>query len=162
MDGDRSPRVKASAFLEVVLNRMFAALSAIAMTTALAACGGPDAEFEIGETGTATQATTASQIPLYIPPEYALRPGTASATPELRPAPRIGLSTGESRLLAMAGAADANPRIRTLIDQESTTLAVVDPIRIERLVLGNAPTPPTGLVIERTGSETIIDPLSAL
>lgn len=144
------------------MNRMFAALSAIVVTAALAACGGPDAEFEIGDTGATPQATTASQVPLFIPPEYALRPGTTFVEPDLRPVPRIGLSAGESRLLTLAGAANADPRIRTLIDQESTTLAVVDPFRIERLVLGNSPPPPPGLSIERTGSRTIADPLSLL
>lgn len=148
------------------MNRKFAALSAIAMTMALAAaltaCGGPDAEFQIGENGSAPQATTASQVPLFIPPEYALRPGTEAATPNLRPVPRTGLSTGESRLLTMAGAANADPRIRALIDQESSTLAVIDPFRIERLILGVAPPAPSGLTIERTGSRSIEDPLSAL
>lgn len=137
-------------------------MSAVAMTAALAACGGPDAEFEIGDTGATPQATTASQVPLYIPPEYALRPGTTPAEPNVRPVPRTGLSTGESRLLTLAGAANADPRIRTLIDQESTTLAVVDPFRIERLIFGNVPPPPPGLSIERTGSQTIANPLSLL
>ncbi len=143
------------------MNRMFVALSVAAVTTALAACGGPDAEFAIGDTGSAPElATTASQVPLYIPPEYALRPGTTSVGPELRQAPRVGLSAGESRLLTMAGAAEADPQIRNLIDQESTTLAVVDPFRVERLILGNAPTPPAGVNIERTSSRIITDPLS--
>ena len=146
--------------LEAGLNRVFATLSAAAVTATLAACGGPDAEFKIGDTGAAPQASTASQAPLYIPPEYALRPGTTPAGPEPRPVPRIGLSAGESRLLTMAGVADADPRIRMLIDQESTTRAVVDPFRIERLVLGAAPTPPPGLSIERTDSRMIADPLS--
>lgn len=144
------------------MNRKFAALSAIAMTAVLGACGGPDAEFEIGQSGSAPQATSASQVPLYIPPDYALRPGTEAAAPTLRPVPRTGLSTGESRLLTMAGAANADPRIRALIDQESSTLAVIDPFRIERLILGAAPPPPSGMTIERTGSRLIADPLSAL
>lgn len=146
--------------MEARLNRMFAALTAITAATVLGACGGPDAEFEIGQTGLEPSATTASQIPLYIPPDYALRPGTEPATGQFRPAPRVGLSAGESTLLALAGAAEADPRIRALIDGESTTLAVVDPLRIERLVLGSMPTSPAGLSIERTGSRIILDPLS--
>ena len=130
-------------------------------TVMLAACGGPDAEFEIGAAPAAgAQATSAAQVPLYIPPEYAVRPDTLPETPVARPAPRVGLSAGESRLLALAGAAEANPRIRTLVDQESTTLAVVEPFRIERLVLGAAAPPPPGLRIERTDSRVIDDPLS--
>lgn len=127
----------------------------------LAACSGPDAEFEIGAGPAAeSQVAAASQVPLYIPPDYALRPGTTPDAGESRPLPRSGLSAGESRLLALAGAADANPRIRTLVDQESTTLAVVEPFRIERLVLGQPPAAPAGVRIERTDSLTIDDPLS--
>lgn len=149
--------------LEVVLNRTFSVFSAIAFMAAVTGCGGPDAEFAIGETGSAPQATAASQAPLFIPPEYALRPGGVTQTaPNLRPVPRDGLSTGETRLLTLAGAANADPRIRALIDQESTTLAVIDPFRIERLIFGNSPTPPPGLSIERTESRTIDDPLSLL
>ena len=136
-------------------------LAGAAAVATLAACGGPDAEFEIGA-GPAAEAQVAatSQVPLYIPPDYALRPGTTPDAGVSRPLPRSGLSAGESRLLALAGAADANPRIRTLVDQESTTLAVVEPFRIERLVLGPAPASPPGVRIDRTESRTIDDPLS--
>ena len=82
----------------------------------LAGCGGPDAEFVIGETGATPPATTASQVPLYIPPEYALRPGVEPADPVPRPVPPTGLSAGESRLLTLAGAAKADPRIRAQRD----------------------------------------------
>ena len=143
------------------LNRAFKTLAGLAATALLAACGGPDAEFEIGsESAADTAVTAASQVPLYIPPEYALRPGTTPEVTRPRSLPRNGLSTGESQLLAQAGAAEANPRIRTLVDQESTTLAVVEPFRIERLVLGVPPDPPPGFVISRTDSRVIADPLS--
>ena len=133
---------------------------AVAMA-GLAACGGPDAEFEIGTSPAAeSQVASTSQVPLYIPPDYALRPGTTPDAAVSRPLPRSGLSAGESRLLALAGAANANPRIRTLVDQESTTLAVVEPFRIERLVLSQPPAAPPGVRIERTDSRTIDDPLS--
>ena len=59
--------------------------------------------------------------------------------------------------MALAGAAEANPRIRTLVDQESTTLAVVEPFRIERLVLGVPPEPPPGFATTRIDSRTIGD-----
>ena len=138
-------------------------LAGAAAMAALTACGGPDAEFEIGAGPAAdSQVATASQVPLYIPPDYALRPGTTPDAAVTRPLPRAGLSAGESRLLALAGAANANPRIRTLVDQESTTLAVVEPFRIERLVLGQPPATPPGIRIERTDSLTIDDPLSLL
>lgn len=146
------------------MNRTFKALAGLGVLAVLAGCGGPDAEFEIGTAAaTGAETTAASQVPLYIPPEYAVRPGTAAeevARP--RPLPRSGLSTGESRLLALAGAANANPRIRTLVDQESTTLAVVEPFRIERLVLGEPPASPPGFTIERTDSLIVADPLSLL
>ena len=76
------------------------------------------------------------------------------------PIPEFDLSDGENNLLALAGAAEANPNIRTLVDQESTTLAVVEPFRVERLVLGASPTTPPGMVIERTNSQSIADPLT--
>ena len=144
------------------MNRMFQTLAWAAATVLLAGCGGPDAEFEIGaEPAAGDQVSGGGQVPLYIPPEYALRPGsTPDAAIARQPLPQNGLSPGESRLLALAGAAEANPRIRMLVDQESTTLAVVEPFLIERLVLGGAPTPPPGLRIVRTESRTIADPLS--
>ena len=143
------------------LSRMFKALAGVAATALLTGCGGPDAEFEIGAGPAAeAQVSAPSQVPLYFPPEYALRPGTTPDAQTPRPAPRAGLSVGENRLLALAGAAEANPRIRTLVDQESTTLAVVEPFRIERLVLSAPPAPPPGLTIERTDSRVIDDPLS--
>lgn len=140
------------------MNRTLAGLAVL--TLALGACGGPDAEFELGQPGAATEASGVSQVPLYIPPDYALRPGTAPDTPPRGARPRVGLSSGENQLLAMAGAAEADPRIRVLVDQESSTLAVVDPIRVERLVLGGSPPPPPGLTIERTSSRMVGDPLS--
>ena len=81
-------------FVEERLNRKFAALSAIAAITVLVACGGPDAEFAIGDTGATPQATTASQVPLFIPPEYALDfavPITFIAlfAPQLRSVPHL-------------------------------------------------------------------------
>lgn len=144
------------------MSRTFKILVGPATALLLAGCGGPDAEFAIGqEQAAGAQVSAASQVPLYIPPEYALRPGTTPETPRPPgPVSRAGLSTGENRLLAMAGAAEANPRIRTLVDQESTTLAVIDPFRIERLVLGPSPPPPDGLVIARTDSRVVDDPLS--
>lgn len=139
---------------------MFTILAGAAILAMLAACGGPDAEFEIGTEPAAGAGGSAAQVPLYIPPDYALRPGTTPEAASPRPLPSVGLSSGESRLLALAGASEANPRIRTLVDQESTTLAVVEPFRIERLVLGTAPEPPPGFATTRVDSLTIADPLS--
>ena len=127
----------------------------------LAGCGNsPDAEFEIGDPAAAGPPVSASQAPLYIPPEYAVRPGTAPEERPPMPIPEFDLSDGENNLLALAGAAEANPNIRTLVDQESTTLAVVEPFRVERLVLGASPAPPPGMVIERTNSQAVGDPLT--
>ena len=143
------------------LNRTFAPLIAAAAMLSLAGCSSsPDAEFAIGDPAAAGRQVSASQAPLYIPPEYAVRPGTAPEEQPVAPMPQFDLSAGESNLLAMAGAAEANPSIRTLVDQESTTLAVVEPYRVERLVLGAAPTPPPGMVIERTDSRAVGNPLA--
>lgn len=143
------------------MNRTFATLIAAAALLTLAGCGSsPDAEFAIGDPASAGPQVSASQAPLYIPPEYAVRPGTAPEDQPAAPIPLFDLSAGESNLLAKAGAAEANPSIRTLVDQESTTLAVVEPFRVERLVLGAATTPPPGMVIERTNSQAVGDPLT--
>lgn len=144
------------------MDRAFVAVIAAGISALLAGCGGPSATFAIGEP-TAETAVSASRVPLHVPPEYALRPGADTTTPARPPlSPQVGLSTGESALLTMAGAADADPRIRALVDEESTSLTVVDPFLIERLVLGDPPIPPHGLTIERTGSRIIDDPLSLL
>ncbi len=117
---------------------------------AAAACGGSNT-FEIERAAPAATATV-SQVPLHVPPEYAVRPGSETATVSA-PRPRLTeLSPGESALLALAGANRSNPRIRDVVDEESTSLAVVDAGFVERLVLGPAPPPPPGLIIRRTGS----------
>ncbi|NNG04147.1 MAG: DUF3035 domain-containing protein [Inquilinus sp.] len=144
------------------MNRRFA-LSVGALAMWLAGCGGPSATFDIGQPPAGPE-VSARQVPLHIPPDYALRPGDPESQPVTR-APRQtyrtgNLSPGEGALLSMAGAGAADPRIRALIDRESTSLAVVDPLAIERLVFGTAPTPPPGLSIRRIDSRIVDDPLS--
>ena len=141
------------------MNRTFTILGMAAMVAALAACGGEEAEFTIGRSAAAPADVSAAQVPLSIPPEYAVRPEPESTRPASRPAPRVGLSGGEDALLALAGAGSADPRIRTLVDQESSSYAVIDAFRIERLVLGTAEPPPPGFEVERTGSSVIENPL---
>lgn len=141
------------------MNRTFVVLAAL-LAVAATGCGGSDAEFEIASRDAAAANVSAAQVPLYIPPEYAVRPEPTQSRQAARPAPRVGLSNGENSLLAMAGAGNANPRIRTLVDQESSSYAVVDPFRIERLVLGTADPPPPGFVTMRTGSVVIDDPMA--
>ena len=145
------------------MNKRFT-LPVCMLALSIGGCGGPSATFDIGQAPAAPE-VSARRVPLHIPPDYALRPGDPESRPVTRApvatVPSGNLSLGEDTLLAMAGAARANPDIRTLIDRESTSLAVIDPLAIERVVMGVAPTsPPPGMSIRRVNSRIVEDPLS--
>lgn len=109
-----------------------------------------------------------TRAPLTIPPDYGLRPPTDGKTAEsgtvttrektrrvllgsaAGPAQTIQASTpGTSVLLAKAGAANAEPGIRELVDRETSAYANKDVRFMEKLLYGD----------EANGTGTVLDPL---
>jgi len=107
-----------------------------------------------------------SRAPLSLPPDYALRPpqpGVSrpqeqSTQEQARQAligntapPRSvvppGASAGEAALLAKVGAPRSDPRIRELVDRESTAIADADRSFFDRLVFWQKP-PESGTVVD--------------
>jgi hypothetical protein len=105
-----------------------------------------------------------SRAPLSLPPDYALRPPQPGAS---RPqeqssqdqarqallgnnAPRQtippGASAGEAVLLSKVGAPRTDPRIRELVDRESTAIADADRTFFDRLVFWQKPPEPGSVV----------------
>lgn len=106
-----------------------------------------------------------SRAPLSLPPDYALRPPQPGAsrpqdqtsqqqarqallgnTPAVRPAAPEGASPGEAAILAKVGAPSTDPRIRELVDRESTALAEADRTFFDRLVFWQKPAEPGSVV----------------
>lgn len=129
--------------------------------------------------------TVVSRAPLSIPPEFNLRPprpgaprpqegtvrdqaaaavfgagteassGAASADFQLGSASATTVSPGEAALLAQAGAEQANPEIRQIVDRESTALAVADRTFIDRLIFWQDQPPPGTVVDARLESQRL-------
>ena len=106
-----------------------------------------------------------SRAPLSLPPDYALRPPQPGAsrpqdntsqqqarqavlgnTAASRPIAPDGASPGEAALLAKVGAPSTDPRIRELVDRESTALAEADRTFFDRLVFWKTSAEPGSVV----------------
>lgn len=108
-----------------------------------------------------------TRAPLTLPPDYGLRPPKPGAprpqevevkdsargllVPAQRRAggsieTRPAASTGETALLAKAGANDADPGIRRLIDRESSILATEDESFVDSLIFWQKKAPPGEIV----------------
>jgi hypothetical protein len=109
------------------------------------------------------------RAPLSMPPDFGLRAPTPGAprpqdtntadharqividretTGQSPVRPIEGLSAGESALLKQAGAASADPNIRTEVDSDTMTLADADKRWIDTLLFWKAPTPDPGTVVD--------------
>jgi hypothetical protein len=117
--------------------------------------------------------TVISRAPLDLPPDFSLRPPQAGALRPMETTPtqqarqtvfRAGdkgdaatiaalsvgnRSTGEVALLKQAGAANADPNIRQLVNQENSRLLESDRSFTDRLVFWKAPEEP-GTVVDPT------------
>ncbi|HEX2113081.1 MAG TPA: DUF3035 domain-containing protein [Alphaproteobacteria bacterium] len=133
---------------------------------ALSGCG--DARKALGfEKAPPDEFRIVSRAPLSLPPDYALRPPQPGAarpqeqtSPQqarqallgaggapVRPAAPEGASPGEAALLAKVGTPRTDPRIRELVDRESTALAEADRTFFDRLVFWQKP-PEPGTVVD--------------
>ncbi len=110
-----------------------------------------------------------TRAPLVMPPDYGLRPPTDGKTEEApatatreqarrvllgsTAAPKVAIQAatpGTTALLAMAGAHQAEPGIRDLIDRETSAYAKEDQRFMDKLMYGD----------EGLGSGTVVDPLN--
>lgn len=105
------------------------------------------------------------QAPLELPPDFNLRPpAPGAARPQTvaaseQAAAALGIApaeaqpqdtAGESAFLGAAGAADADPAIRALLNRESTVLVAEDPGFVESLMFWQEDAP-EGVVIDPAG-----------
>src|SRR6185369_12577457 len=105
-----------------------------------------------------------NRAPLSLPPDYALRPPAPGAVrPQERTIPEralaavtgaptaqfsSGVSTGESALLAHAGAERANPGIRDMLERENSALTEADVTFLDRLMFWRGPPEDTSPVVD--------------
>jgi len=133
-------------------------LSAAAL--ALAGCGGSDIRDALGLTKNAPdEFAIVTKAPLIIPPEFALRPPQPGAPRPASTQPRAVAkkavfgsdgeivtaslqSQGESVLLNRAGAADADPNIRSVVNAETRSLAEKNETFVDDVIFWNEQTPP--------------------
>lgn len=117
---------------------MAVALILSIMGPGLSGCGGVSDAFGFGK-NPPDEFAIITKAPLIMPPDYTLRPPKPGAPQpqEVSPSTRAayslfsnvsnapmsgGVTAGESQLLASAGALDADPTIREILDTETNTL----------------------------------------
>jgi hypothetical protein len=144
----------------------FALAPCLALLAGLALSGCGDARKALGyDKAPPDEFRVMTRAPLSLPPDYALRPPTPGAarpqdqsSPEQarqallgaaapRPAAPAGASPGEAALLAKVGTPRTDPRIRELVDRESTAIADADRTFFDRLVFWQKP-PEPGTVVD--------------
>ena len=104
-----------------------------------------------------------SKAPLIIPPDYSLRPPQPGAPrpQEVQPisaaetavfgagaASNANLSTGESAILAAAGADQANPEIRSVINYENRTLVEKEKTIVDDILYWREPSAPDEQMVD--------------
>lgn len=134
----------------------------LAATVALSGCSGAGRVFGLERTPP-DEFAVMSRAPLTLPPEYNLRPPrpgaprpqeaaapTRAGTTLFGQAPGIGLpagvSAGEGALLAQAGATDADPEIRQVVDREATDLLRADRSFVDSLLFWREPEAPGDVI----------------
>ena len=160
------------------------ALSGALAVTSLAGCESARETFGFAKTAP-DEFAVVTRAPLVIPPEFGLRPPVPGAQRpqerEVREQARetvVGrgagggtqvaattnggpaLSEGERALLDKAGASDADPAIRRVIDRESTMLAEADSDFIDRLIFWQKKPEPGTVVDPEAESRRIRESLA--
>lgn len=108
--------------------------------------------------------TVVKRAPLTLPPEYTLRPPGEAAAPTAsqplhqartvllgeRVSPEAEVGGGEVVLLQKAGAQEANPEVRRLIDRENGIIAIENRTVAERLIFwkDSEPKLPTPSIVD--------------
>jgi hypothetical protein len=118
----------------------------LAAALLLPGCSSVKQELGIGR-NSPDEFTVVKRAPLTLPPDYDLRPPTAESAPPAQDSanaardavlghaqPLSGKDAGEQALLAKAGAAEANPDIRTAIDRDNGTIALKNQSVRDKLV----------------------------
>jgi hypothetical protein len=137
------------------------ALALIAVAGSLTGCG------ILSNRGAPDEFQVVSRAPLEVPPDFSLRPpqpgsprpqeldrdtraqssmfgaSSAGSGALIDPRKNPSQSSGEGALLALAGADQANPDIRTIVDRENPGVVVADKSLVDRLLFwkDDAPNP---------------------
>jgi len=126
----------------------------------LSACGGSLAENLGYGKDAPDEFSIVTKAPLVIPPDYALRPPRPGAPSPRSTSPQalaravlLGQATatedttaGEQALLASAGATNADPNIRALIDDETRALKIKDEKFLDDVLFWREPSEPNRIV----------------
>ena len=151
-------------------HRRMTTIAALACGAALALAGcGESVSRSLGLSRQAPDETrVVEQAPLEIPPDFDLRPPApgaprpqeraardAAAELVLGPQEAEGLpaapgTLGERRLLEMAGAGEADPGIRALVNREASVFADDDPSFVDALMFGDS-SAPGGVTVDAAG-----------
>lgn len=130
--------------------------------TSLGACEGIKDQLGLGKKAP-DEFSVVTKAPLVMPPDFTLRPPRPGAEPTQEAQPRqlarealVGRqsviadrnlsSPGESALLRKAGATDADPSIREIINRETTQLVSKDKSFADTLIFWRKPEPPGSVV----------------
>lgn len=153
-----------------VKTALFAALS-----VSLAACGGESLSDTLGYGKSAPdEFAIVTKAPLVIPPDYSLRPPQPGAPrpQEMELQPSVGAqrallgeaavaaggsgtaSAGEQALLDQTGAADADPRIRQVVNAETRSLVDQDETFVDSVVFWKQPGVPADERLVNPSEET--------
>jgi hypothetical protein len=141
---------------------------AMSLALALGACGGISEQLGLTKKSP-DEFRVVSHEPLALPPNFQLRPPepgvprpqegttqqqaerTVFGRPESNPAPgadsAADLTPGEQALLKSAGAENAEPNIRQLINQETSEINAADETFMTKLIFWQDPEPP-GVVVD--------------
>jgi hypothetical protein len=149
-------------------SRCVAPLVCLALgTLVLSGCGGARQTFGL-DRAPPDEFSVVTRAPLAVPPEYNLRPpqpgaprpqesetrqqaasavfGSAPVTRQQATAASPAVTTGESALLAQAGATQTSQGIRSTVNQETTAMAAQDRRFIDSLLFWRTPEPPGTVV----------------
>lgn len=147
-----------------------------ALSVALAGCGGGGIKDALGYSKDAPdEFAVVTKAPLVIPPEFSLRPPQPGAPrpqeANLQPSARAqaaltgqegaaasgDTSSGEQALLAQTGAADADPNIRAVVNNETRTLVEKDARLTDDILFWQQRTPPDERLVDAAAEKKRVE-----
>ncbi|KAB7742881.1 DUF3035 domain-containing protein [Parvibaculum sedimenti] len=147
-----------------------------ALSLALAGCGGGGIKDALGYSKDAPdEFSVVTKAPLVIPPEFSLRPpqpgaprpqeanmqpsarAQAALTGEEAAAASGATSSGEQALLAETGAAEADPNIRAVVNNETRTLVEKDAKLTDDILFWQQKTPPDERLVDAAAEKKRVE-----
>lgn len=147
-----------------------------ALSLALAGCGGGGIKDALGYSKDAPdEFSVVTKAPLVIPPEFSLRPpqpgaprpqeanmqpsarAQAALTGEEAAAASGATSSGEQALLAETGAAEADPNIRAVVNNETRTLVEKNAKLTDDILFWQQKTPPDERLVDAAAEKKRVE-----